>query len=241
MRHAIATALLVGSALLTPATASATPTLFGLTLASTPPCTAFAATPTFNYTSCLGSFVGNDKNQNLSAALASFGAGAFTAQGASDDANAGPFTGNSSMNSGMLTFDTPQSGPFVLILKAGNQFSMYYFANATSTSSVTFDTEGTSLNRNEIANGLSHASLYSTNVVPEPSTYALMATGLIGLGAAARRVPTPASWQGVRFERRRAPPYTGGGASSFQHGWHQTIGSHTQIISGRRHPRRTVR
>lgn len=188
-RSLVTTAIAAAAAILMPSTASAAHT-FGLTLTS-PVCSAFAASVSFNYTSCLGSYDGNNLNQDLSAALASFGAGTLSLQGSSNDAlTFGPFTSNPTGGTGMLTFDAAISGPFVLVLKAGNQFSLYYFMNAGSTSSVTYSTIGTNVNSQGIPNGLSHASLYSAarlNVVPEPSTYALMATGLIGLGAAARR------------------------------------------------------
>ncbi len=185
-RNLLITALAVSAAALSPSTASAA-TLYGLTTAS-PACGVLAPSAGFSYTNCLGSFAGNDKNQDLTAALAYFGAG-FSFQGASDDAGNNPFTSSPGGMTGTLTFLTPKTGPFVLILKAGDQFSMYYFANAGSTSSLDFDTKGTNLNAKGNPNGLSHASLYAgrMNVVPEPSTYALMATGLIGIVAAARR------------------------------------------------------
>ena len=188
-RSLLTTAFIAAAAVLMPSTASATHT-FGLTLAS-PDCSAFAASVSFNYSSCLGSYAGNNLNQDLTAALNSFGAGTLLLRGSSDEAGSfGPFTSNATGTTGTLTFDAAISGPFVLVLKAGNQFSMYYFMNAGSTSSVTYGTIGTNVNMQGDPNGLSHASLYSAsnlNVVPEPSTYALMATGLIGLGAAARR------------------------------------------------------
>ncbi|MES3033883.1 MAG: PEP-CTERM sorting domain-containing protein [Gemmatimonadota bacterium] len=189
-RSLLTTALLAAAAITTPSVAHADH-IYGLTRTE-PLCSAFAATATFNYTSCLGSYSGNNLNQNLAPALASFGAGTFTLQGSSNEAvSFGPFTSNETGATGTLTFDSAISGPFVLVLKAGEQFSMYYFMNAGSTSSVVYSTIGTNVNPGSGApNGLSHASLYrvgSMNVVPEPSTYALMATGLIGLGAAAAR------------------------------------------------------
>ena len=59
-----------------------------------------------------------------------------------------------------------------------------------------YTTAGTAVKENRIAQGLSHATLYavagiggvSLNVVPEPSTYLLMATGMIGLVVVARYV-----------------------------------------------------
>lgn len=190
-RSLITTALFAVAAIVATPSAARADHIYGLTRTQ-PTCSAFAATATFNYTSCIGSYAGNNLNQNLTAALNSFGAGTLLLQGSSNEATTfGPFTSNQTGATGTLTFDSAISGPFVLVLKAGDQFSMYYFMNAGSTSSVTYSTIGTNINAgNESPNGLSHASLYragSMNVVPEPSTYALMATGLIGLGAAARR------------------------------------------------------
>ena len=194
-RTLFSTALAASAVLLTPSSASASLAFpYGLT-PTAPLCSAFApVAATFNYSSCLGSFDQNNLNQDLTNALASFGAGTLAFRGSSNDPGTfGPFTSNPTGVTGTLTFDASLSGPFVLILKAGNQFSMYYFANLTSTSSLVYDTKGTNLNSSGGANGLSHASLYggtfgsSTNIVPEPSTYALMATGMIGLVGFARR------------------------------------------------------
>ena len=172
----------------------AMPSLAGAQLTSVSPACAIGTTlATMGATSCRGAFAGNDKNQQAGVLtqLASFG-GTWTLLGASDDAGNGPFTSNLSDSTGTLTFDARRTGPFALIIKASNSFSIYYFANAgAGVTSVNYTTAGTAVNQNGIAQGLSHASLYagggSLNVVPEPSTYLLMATGMAALVFVARR------------------------------------------------------
>mgnify|MGYP000075100100 CR=1 FL=1 len=161
---------------------------------TTPACTDGNSVSTLGATSCKGAFAGNNKNQTAGvvAELASFG-GPWSLLGSSDDAGTfGPFTSNPAGATGTLTFDNLLTGPFVLILKASNSFSMYYFANAgAGVTSVNYTTAGTAVNAQGIPQGLSHATLYvqtgGFNVVPEPSTYALLASGMLGLGIVARR------------------------------------------------------
>ena len=190
MRRNLFVTALAAIALLAPKAASAQLTLLS------PNCANGNALTFMNATSCTG---GYDKN-NLQASVAplviaklnaDFGS-VWSLLGSSDAAGTfGPFTTNPSGITGTLTFDTPLAGPFVLALKAGDQFSLYYFLNnGAPLASVNYTTAGTNLNRKGVPNGLSHASLYSaTNFapVPEPSTYALLASGLIGLGVVARR------------------------------------------------------
>ena len=184
-RHVFITAIVASAALLAPQAASAQLTLTGLS------CNNAGAVAFMGATSCSGAYVGNDKNQNLTAALSAFGAGTLVERGASDDANNGPFTGNVGTTSGTLTFEGLLTGEFVVAIKTADAFSLYYFLNAgPGVNSINFTTIGTSLNRNGSPNGLSHASLYSVsgmNIVPEPSIYVLMATGLIGVTGIARR------------------------------------------------------
>ena len=194
MRRSIITcSLALASLVVMPSRAAAQ----SLTL-TTPACTAGNSLATLGATSCRGSFDGNNKNQNAGVlaelANAAFFPGTETLLGSSDDAGFGPFTGNPSGATGTLTFDALLTGPFVLILKASNNFSIYYIPNAgPGVMSVNYTTAGTSVNAQGIPQGLSHATLYRStgagnfNVVPEPSTYALLASGMLGLGIFARR------------------------------------------------------
>ena len=198
MRFKLFTGVAVVSALLAPQSVSAQLTL-ALPLL---PCSlsnvstiATMSVASVNATACGGSFAGNNtgiSQPNVLSYIANQGWGTATVLGSSDNLPTfGPFTGNPTTAT-TLTFDALLSGPFVIALKAGNNFSLYYFLNTpgSAISGVNFTTAGVSVN-NGGPNVLSHATLYSVgagmNVVPEPSTYALMATGMIGLVGFARR------------------------------------------------------
>jgi hypothetical protein len=145
-------------------------------------------------TACLGSFVGNSGSGDsvpgeltfLNAQWPSYAAFSFV--GKSDDADSGPFTSNPAVAvSGTLTFDAPLSTPFVISLKAADQYSYYLFNPLGPVSSLTFSsTAGVSVNANELPNALSHASLF-TSPVPEPSALLLAALGFPALWLATRR------------------------------------------------------
>jgi hypothetical protein len=148
------------------------------------------------YSSCGGSFAGNDKNQqsDVEAFILSEWNETFTFQGSSDTAiTFGPFTSDGGGGTtGTLTFDFPMTTAFVLSLKAGDQFSLFYYDGSTSpVSSIDFSTLGVNVGNQGQPLGLSHASLYAVEgpvpFVPEPETYALMLAGLGVVGFVARR------------------------------------------------------
>jgi hypothetical protein len=145
-----------------------------------------------NSFACLGSYAGNNLNQEADVLAAISGWGSFSLIGSSDTAGTfGPFTSNPETTEGTLTFDSAMDGPFVLALKAGNQFSLYFYdGSGDPISSIDFSTEGTNLNNQGLPNALSHASLYAGAPVPgipEPETYALMLAGLGIIGFVSRR------------------------------------------------------
>ncbi len=140
---------------------------------------------------CSGSWQGNDANQQsdvLSQLLADFGdetgLGTWLKSGKSDDSNSGPFTSNVKATTGTLNFDVAQKGFFAVALKASNSFSLYLLdGGEDGISSFDFNTIGTATNNSNMAQSLSHATLYNFQPVPTPA----LLPGLIGMGVAALR------------------------------------------------------
>jgi hypothetical protein len=137
------------------------------------------------YLACTGATSGN-----LTESALTWGADSFAFLGKTESGgSAGPFGFVSGANSGTLTFDTPQTGIFVVGIKAGDWGSYYKFDGGTSgISSLAFDTLGVAVNTRGIGLGVSHFNLYGTvPSVPEPDTYALLLGGLGLVGFVARR------------------------------------------------------
>jgi hypothetical protein len=151
-------------------------------------CTATTTNP--GYVSCAGSFTGNlNGSASEMLALATDFGGSWTYAGKSDDAGSGPFTSNPASPGGTLTFDDTLYGEFVIGLKAADQYSYYLFdAGATGYGAITFDTLGVAVNKNDVAQALSHAALYTgVSAVPEPADVLLLAAGLALVGVNLRR------------------------------------------------------
>lgn len=142
-----------------------------------------------SYLDCYGPVNGNDNGNQAATINSNWGSyGAFSLMGKSDDAGNGPFT---SVDGSPLNFDSPMSGYFALTLKQANYFSVYLFYAQNPVSSINWDTRGVANNGGTGDPGkLSHAVLYagpgSMSTVPEPSTYLLFGSGLVGLLGVAR-------------------------------------------------------
>jgi hypothetical protein len=132
------------------------------------------------YVDCSGSWSGNNLNQSADVAdqiMAEWGLGGLTSL---------DVTGSSHGATGLLNF-APQTGVFVLALKAGRAFSLYQFDGSLvdgGISSISYDTLGVGFfsGRNDknihFGQRLSHADIYYATPVPEPESYALLAAGL---------------------------------------------------------------
>lgn len=90
------------------------------------------------------------------------------------------------LTAGTIT-GTGITGPFVIGLKAANTASFYYYESYKG--AISFNTIGSATNGQGNAQGLSGIRVFSvaSRQVPEPTSFALVAAGMLGLGVAARR------------------------------------------------------
>ncbi len=143
--------------------------------------------PGIEYLDCYGPNQGNDNGNQAAAINSRWGSyGTFTLLGSSDGAGSGPFT---STDGSPLVFDSPISGYFALTLKQANYYSVYLLHAASPVSSINWDTRGVANNGGtDNPDKLSHAVLYAgpMSTVPEPSSYLLIGSGLVGLLGVAR-------------------------------------------------------
>ncbi len=151
---------------------------------------------------CFGAVNGNtDGNPgNLTAVIGQLET-EFDLNGASPSLNGWLKSTNPTFNAGAgtLTFSQFISGRFAIALKQSNQYSLYLLQATSPINTVNYSTAGV---QDDATTGISHANLYlvesgpfatcigangCSSVVPEPSTYALMASGLLGIFGFARR------------------------------------------------------
>lgn len=139
------------------------------------------------YVSCQGALGGDiAAGQTDSATFDGFGT--FNLVGSSNAAGFGPFTANPSGSiSGVLNFDTPQTGYFVLGIQGGPTYSLYLFnGGLAGISALNFSTLGIADGDGNPGPALSQLALFAAPV-PEPGSYALMLAGLAVVGSLSRR------------------------------------------------------
>ena len=160
-----------------------------------PDCTeAVVMTSFLGYVDCIGAFDQSPpvQNRGLVPYLDSYFPeyGSWEYWGSSERWWATLFANDPWRPTGTLRFDEPLEGVWAVALKSGTGSSVYVYDFTTGTDALPYSTAGTSLNRNDRPQGLSHANLFrpaDMTVVPEPSTYALLATGLVAVVGVARR------------------------------------------------------
>lgn len=133
------------------------------------------------YTGCSGSFDGllSGEASELAAIAARFG-GTWSYVGRSDDADNGPFTANPQVAfNGVLSFDEPVSGSFVLGIVSMGKYSFYGFNTKRRIGGLGFDSlEGVATTPQGNPFPLDYAVLFAPAPVPEPSPWLLLGGGL---------------------------------------------------------------
>ncbi len=165
-----------------------------------------------NFDACIGAFDGNEGAMDGAVLLSEINTGVFggitnwTFDAKYDvDSNAidaglntlnFDITGSGSSGTWSITPETDI--PLVLSLKSSTHWSAYYFEGGILTSGGTWNTNGVSLNKKGIPQGLSHGTISfftidgggcqpgdpgcgGTTATPEPGTMFLMGSGLAGL------------------------------------------------------------
>jgi hypothetical protein len=135
-------------------------------------------TPSF--TACEGAFVGNNNNQSEDVLSHIESTWSLTNVSWADGVE--EFVGTDGTIEFASPFDT-----FILALKQGNGFSLFYFDGTEGElSEVDYVTSGVKAGE---TNDLSHWTLYTGDgvSVPEPGTMLLLGTGLLGMAAVRRR------------------------------------------------------
>jgi hypothetical protein len=119
------------------------------------------------------------------ATLASTWSESYIFVGRSDEPDFGPFASNPQVAfNGQMTFDSTQTGTFVLGVVSAGQHSFYRFVTKRRIGGLSFDSlEGVATTPQGNPFPLSYAALYRMNVsvVPEPATVLLFTLGLAGL------------------------------------------------------------
>lgn len=134
---------------------------------------------------CIGSFVGSlDGGADETDLLKATWGQDFVYQGRSDDEGFGPFASNPQVAfNGVLAFDEPQMGQFVLGLVSAGKHSYYLINTKRRVGGLSFDSlEGVATTPQGNPFSLDYAVLYvAANPVPEPAPALLLAAGLAAL------------------------------------------------------------
>ena len=162
-------------------------TFEALYLISSSACSLIAVDP--SATACGGLFSGNNVGSGNSSSPGEVLTDAYILSrwGVSADGVTFDSPADTSAGAGWtFSLGAEYSGDFVVAVKQGDAFSLYFYDNVASLSSVTYlGYGGTGI----LDAGVSHFTVYGNSVpaIPEPETYALMLAGLGAIAFMARR------------------------------------------------------